>query len=66
MSEAPVPVEALPTVTWERNWVVIGTAADPVQVLAVDSELTEQRSPQVRTKLERIREQQSDGRFPRR
>lgn len=64
--EVAVPIEVLPTGARERDWVVIDPAADPVQVLAVDSELTEQRSRQVITQLERIREQQSGGRFPRR
>lgn len=64
--ELAVPIEALPTGARERDWVVIDPAADPVQVLAVDPELTEQRSRQVLTQLERIREQQTGGRFPRR
>lgn len=64
--EVLVPVDALPADARERDWVILTSGADPVEVLGVDTELTEQRTQQVQAQLDRIREQQSGGRFPRR
>jgi hypothetical protein len=55
-----VPVEVLPEGTGPGTWLQLDLGA---LIVGVDEELTEQRAADVRSRMQRIREQQRGGRF---
>ena len=65
-TELLLPADELPAAAREGVWVILDLDSDPVAVLAVDTDLTEQRARRIAEQMERIRRQQSGGRFPRR
>ena len=64
-TELLLPADELPGTAGEGVWVVLDLDSDPVAVLAVDTELTEQRAKRIANQMERIRRHQAGGRFPR-
>ena len=64
-TELLLPADELPGTAGEGVWVILDLDSDPVAVLAVDTDLTEQRERRIAEQMERIRQQQSGGRFPR-
>ena len=64
-SELLLPADELPETAREGVWVIIDLDSDPVAVLAVDTELTEQRAKRIADQMERIRQHQAGGRFSR-
>jgi hypothetical protein len=63
--ELLVPVGSLPAGAVAGSWVVLDLAADPAAVVEVDVELTEARRHGFETRLERLRQRRTGGRFDR-
>ena len=64
-TELLLPADELPETATEGVWVTLDPDSDPPAVLAVDTELTEQRTKKIDDQMQRIRRRQAGGRFPR-
>jgi hypothetical protein len=63
--EDPARVDAahLPDGAREGTWLIVEPAADPVEVLGIDEELTARRRAEVSRRMDRLRRERRGGRF---
>jgi hypothetical protein len=63
--EVHLPADALPEGVTDGTWLILDLGVTTPRVLAIDHDLTTQRTGELRQRLDRVRQERSGSRFER-